>query len=305
MDAGERNAVLDFVNAKDQESRDKVAGIPKSGWVVEVRGYTYHKGEMDFVMKTLLENLRQADYTRRRPGWKPGSPPDWKVFMEWLDKQPDEAKKKILSTAELTRELSPPEPVAVAKIDKGAKGDKKADKIDNAGKPEQVENAEKPVEVPAQFKHLMPALAMEELIHKRIGYLFVYKNKSVPNPEAGKFELIGRSELRELVKGIADGGGGKEKDKGMMQPPGAPGGDQAKGGDAPKANRDAWNPIGEIATAVLGGGGGGNNAFGGGHKEAPPPALGGNLQARTEFVILFVWREPLPVQAAPPAPDGK
>ena len=64
MDQKEKNNLKDFVTAKDAEARSKL-DLPKSGWVIEIRGYTYHKEEMKFVTYTLVENLRKPDYVRK------------------------------------------------------------------------------------------------------------------------------------------------------------------------------------------------------------------------------------------------
>jgi type IV pilus assembly protein PilM len=37
--------------------KDKSAKLPKTGWVVEIRGYTYHWGQKQFVLDTLVDNL--------------------------------------------------------------------------------------------------------------------------------------------------------------------------------------------------------------------------------------------------------
>jgi hypothetical protein len=309
MDNAEKNQIIEFVAAKDQDAKDK-AKLPKTGWVVEVRGYTYHMEEMVFVMLSFLENLRQPEYARK---------PEWKEFKDWLSKQPEDAQKRILSTAELTRELGPPE---LVKLDKSAK----SDKVDKE------EKGEKAVEIPAKFKQLVPALAMDELIRKKLSYLFVYKQKKVLNPEAGKFELIGHSELRDLVKGLDEAGAAGDKKFGFGDMKGQALDGKDKGAaDVAKPSRDGWNPIGEIAVSVFGGGGGGGfgGGFGGGGvgppgvqpgglqkmrdfgpgkvgaKDPPPAAGGGNLQPRTEFVLLFVCSEPLPTQATPAATEDK
>jgi hypothetical protein len=186
---------------------------------------------------------------------------------------------------------------------------------------------------------------MDEVVRQKIGYLFVYADRKVNDPVAGKFELIDQSKLRELVKGIADA---EKKDAGKDAGPGpGQGGGNLGGGNlggnpggaapgaADAAKRDSWSPIGEIAPATLGGGAaapGGNRPFGFGGGQgglgAPPPPKGGkefipkgglgglgqppgaigpekdkkgahpaaglNLQPRTEFIVLFVWREPGP-----------
>ncbi len=79
MDDTEKKQVTEFVLAKDQEAKDKTK-LPKAGWVIEVRGYTYHKDEMPFVMATLVENLRNPDYRRNK---------------NWLLKQPKDVQEQF------------------------------------------------------------------------------------------------------------------------------------------------------------------------------------------------------------------
>jgi hypothetical protein len=104
-------------------------------------------------------------------------------------------------------------------------------------------------------------------------------------------------------------------------PGGGRGGDPAAGGgdEKKKPARETWRPIGEIALSIFGEGGGGAPGFPGrppmdfkpppniippGGK-GPPMMPGGDpkfdpkaqpakeVVARTEFVILFIWREPV------------
>ena len=123
---------------------------------------------------------------------------------------------------------------------------------------------------------------------KRVGSQFIVlttdvingigtKLEKVVNPVAGQFELISTSYLKVLAKGIPDAGA-VEPNRGV--PPEGGAGDQ-------KAGRDGWVPIGDAANGVM------VNA------PAPPPvAPKGPLEViqlapRTEFVIVFIWREPI------------
>jgi type IV pilus assembly protein PilM len=152
---------------------------------------------------------------------------------------------------------------------------------------------------------------MEKDIQKQISHVFLYKFAKIDNPEPGVLETIKTSYLREVLGGNAPGG-----------PPGhvqrQPNPDQQ--GEAPKsaAVNDNWRPLGDIAAASFSGTFG--TAGPAGIRKGPPPApvsaAAGNAPAeagngparprvpRTEFVILFVWREPLPPDqaVAPPAP---
>src|SRR5262249_170516 len=57
MDEADKKRVRELVNAKDAEVPPEKAP-PKKGWVVEIRGYTYHHNGAEFVNKTFLDNLR-------------------------------------------------------------------------------------------------------------------------------------------------------------------------------------------------------------------------------------------------------
>jgi hypothetical protein len=54
-------------NAQEQDllrASDWTKAPERPGWVLEVRGYTYHKGELRFIMETFAENLRTG-----KPRW--------------------------------------------------------------------------------------------------------------------------------------------------------------------------------------------------------------------------------------------
>ncbi len=223
-----------------EESKDK---LPKKGWVVEIRGYTYHHDGQSLVEDTVMENL---------------------------------------------------------------------------GNPEGVGNTLSP--------------DTKKQIKEQMGFLVLYQCEKVHNPEPGVFKFIKSSALPTLLGGGGQAGGVKgfaapRPGEGLAQPGappmegGAPAGGEGAG--TRKASRDAWRPVGDIAAASLGAGGGGLQGLPG-HKGAPgvpmppmkgggdvaPPAIGkgdlpaaGIRQPRTEFIILFVWKEPTG-EAPPPAEEA-
>jgi type IV pilus assembly protein PilM len=281
MDEAEKKRVTDF-NTGDATAKEK---LPKSGWIIEVRGYTYHDDQKRFVQVSFVENLRNPEY-RRNP--------------RWLQAQPKDVQQQIAE--------------------------------------------------------------MQDAIGKQISYVFVYKQDVVKNPEGGKYQLISKSDLRSLVKGTSDGGGGAGASGGLGAPgassggfggagqagSNAPGGGSGSGaadpGAAAGAKRDSWNAVGEEAGRLLGGGSGGGAGgagaggsaglggpagFGSGGAGSKGPnrgpgasgsaglgAPGGGgasgtadrkddvpftgMQPRTEFIVLFVWQEVDP-SAPPPA----
>ena len=157
---------------------------------------------------------------------------------------------------------------------------------------------------------------MKDLVEKRVGFLNLYQRLEVKDPVAGEFRLINRSFLRDLVKGLPP-----EVGPGGLAPPPPP----PPPGAAVKPNRDAWRPIGDTASFVLGAGGG-PGVFAP-PQFFPPPVnpkekdvVAPKVIPRTEFVLVFVWREPITAHAPvglpgqppvvpppppPPPPPGK
>jgi type IV pilus assembly protein PilM len=153
--------------------------------------------------------------------------------------------------------------------------------IENLKRPDLLLNTDgKIIPVP---KHIKLIRNRDE--RDRVGYFNLYKTLEVPNPVAGQYKLIGKSFLKTLIKGIDPP---KAADANAPAVPPNPGqGDQG----APKVNRSTWMPVGEAAASIygdvaLGGLGGGNQ----GNQQGNQPAAGPH---RTEFVVLFVWREPV------------
>ena len=207
-----------FAEAKDPEELKKL-DLPRDGWVVEIRGYTYHENidKLDFVEDTIVENLRNPTHIK--------------------DKE------------------------------------------------------------------------MTDRIKERVSHLLVYKIKQVPVPITGRFEYISRSYLPDLMKSevaVRPGLGMGEPPPpvnlppAVLPPPGAPG----VAGAAAKS-RDAWKPLGDIASSIF-------TVSGKGPQDLPIPqpqilipmdkkakdAALALIVPRTEFVILFVWREPITAQQA-------
>jgi hypothetical protein len=251
MNDEEQKKVTEYAKSAEggTEDAEKRAALPKDGWLVEIRGYTYHKAGKNFVKETIVANLM-------KPNLKP------------------------------ERERAP-----------------------------------------EALKDL------EKRVQERVSFLLMYKNETDDLPEPGKFNVISKSFLSALIRPKAVGGDGKPgfggggANVGALNPMGggkdAPGGGDplAGGGDPAKPNRDTWTPIGEIASSIFGQGGGGFPGAppgdirpGGKGMPMPPmpppnkmpgPPMGGDqgpkaagpapkdVVPRTEFVILFIWREPI------------
>jgi type IV pilus assembly protein PilM len=229
MGTVERNNIIAFVGEQDPEKRSKLPLFEKGmdGWVVEIRGYTYHKLGEKFVLDTIVENLKYP------------------------------------------REL-----------------DEKKDK------------------------------EMIERIKNRVSYIYIYDLTEKVIPGTGQGSKIAKSHLRRLVKGQQEAQGNKGPDgPGKITPPGGKEADPKGGGTEQKANRDGWTPIGETASTILVDAAFGSGQFGKGfaREKAPPIPSGADSKTpaaaqvlpRTEFVLLFVWREPTALPQANAADQKK
>lgn len=66
-DADKKN-VLDYVANAEDDARQKA--LPRAGWVVEIRGYTYHKDGAKFVNNTIVANLSKPTFLENHPAYK-------------------------------------------------------------------------------------------------------------------------------------------------------------------------------------------------------------------------------------------
>ncbi len=162
-----------------------------------------------------------------------------------------------------------------------------------------VENLRNPVTLPGDDEMKKQML---ERIQKNIGYVFLYKDKKVEDPEPGYLHLANQSQLPNVLTASAIPE--TQAPRGGAPTP-VPTPEMAM---APKGN---WAPLGEIARATFGAGGGGGR----GERPTPSPNVRpkGDLsglrgedpndpnkkptevvpkQPRVEFVVLFVWQEP-------------
>jgi type IV pilus assembly protein PilM len=254
---------LEEARVRPLEHYKKVLPKDKDGWVVEVTGYTYHQAKENFITDTLLKNFERFGIVAdAKPAPTPG-------------------------------EVAPP------------KGD------------------DKTPTVAADKDNKMPVV-------NRISHILLFKTFDKKSAEPGNFEIINTSELDTLIaaSSAASGTGGPPGPGGMSTPPGmgGPGGKGGLGGGgdtaAPAApNRSTWVPASSRAGAAggaPGGAPGGAGRFGMGSRGGPaggpaagpaggPAPAGGAAGAatgtntfghvRTEFVILFIWKEATPSDA--------
>ncbi len=222
------NDILPNIRPEEDSKEDKAP--QGKGWVVELRGYTFHQAKSNFIVSSLVENL--AHYGTKRAAAPAG--------------------------------------------DAG-----------NAG------GAAKPAAEGADQK---PSTSEGPVVNN-VSHVLLYTAD-----ERGNGSLLNTSVLAGLVKSAPAAGGDTGGQGAMPSMTGGTGGSPA--GGAPGAGgggkgRDGWTPLGGPA-----GSGGGNPGFGGGSPAPgammPVPATGGAEAAarpqhpRTEFVVLFIWKEPTP-----------
>jgi type IV pilus assembly protein PilM len=252
----------DMVRAA-KDSKD----LPKKGWVIELRGFTYFKpvGEdnerlepRQFLKDTICYNLAAG--------------------KNLADKVKYEA---LLKTEKEKKELTADEK-------------KKYDAL----KAKEAESKEFTAEEKQEFERLKKketenkALTSKqklwklryETIWQKPKFVVLFKYAAVDNPTPGTFRWINNTLLKPLIEGEDK----KDGEKGNM-PTGGPtksnnATTSAEGEEAkPKVDRSGWKPVGEFTAPT----------YVGGKEAAGTEKKGkGNLQ-RFEFAIFFVWEEPL------------
>jgi type IV pilus assembly protein PilM len=255
----------DYYNNLDQQGKlrdmyelDKGAPAPDGpGWVVELRGYTFHQAKQQFVIDALVGNLA----THRREVNKEGTPAAAGGAPAPVAAPPKPG-------------AAPPPAPAAASAPAGAK--------------------------PAATI----ATGNADPILNRVTHVVLYQYEPVADPVPGQFKLINTSMVRSLL-GSAAGGGA---------PGGGPGAMGAGGpGGAGGPNFGSWQALGSSVTAGSGGPGGGPGSYvpsaamrapipsaapgkpGVPGGEAPGKTLeASKRQARTEFIVMLIWREPTP-----------
>jgi type IV pilus assembly protein PilM len=241
------------------------------GWLVELRGYTYHGKGRPLVKEALLQNLATKGKKMTVPGEAPA------------DATPPADAKAAPGKAESG----------------GAKGGTPA-------KPGPAPEAKDP----AKDKAREMAEAWNKIIDGKVSHVVLCRYREVPNPEFGKFVIVDRSELDALTSGSSGGGGGTAAGGATGLPSGGGGGGDGGAGKA-------WQPLikGSTSGGSSGSPGGGGMPGGGGApggmsgmdsmaKSGPganKPGTSGDESkgpkrgpSRTEFVVLFFWKEPTP-----------
>jgi type IV pilus assembly protein PilM len=157
---------------------------------------------------------------------------------------------------------------------------------------------------PAGVKQSDEEKQLEDAVLNQTSYMFLLVAKDVENPIPGQFQYIRHSALPGLVAAFDKDHPGAGD---VVRKAGGGGENQPAPADAPglrKKDRGMWRPIGEIASSVHGGGAG-PAGFGRPGREpmfVPPMPAGDKdkkgvvavpKQKRYEFVVLFLWKEPM------------
>ena len=212
-------------------------------------------------------------YFRKLMNDKPyaGLTTDERGYIDALLKEPEEAKRKMMKDIPQEGWL-----VEVRGYTYHHKGYPFVEEtlIENLRNPGNVRDPTLPKEMQDQIKQVQDQI--------KVSFLNIYKQEAVKNPAPGQFKLISQSWLRQLVKGDPAPG-----QPGVVgQPPPVLGQPNPNA----KPSRDPWKAIGEAASATIDGSGAAA-AVGAPPppetKGAPPPV------ERTEFVLVFIWQEPL------------
>ena len=215
------------------------------GWVIELRGYTFHKDKTTFVVDALLNRIAQKAKEKKTP---------WPLVGD---------------AGKTAADAAPPAP-----------------------------GAPQPGQTPQSGEEAAPT-------GPPISHVVLFQKSTKPAADTSNFELIRATKLDGLVGGAATGGtqtgsqtppgvGGKAGGPGGVMPMGAPGGKMTPGPGGPGGGgTGSWKPL--TAETVTG------------TTAAPSKETTETPHRRTEFVILFIWREPSPSEELLPkkkAPEG-
>jgi type IV pilus assembly protein PilM len=227
----------------------------EKGWVIELRGYTFHEGRTRFVIDALLERIAREGIgmAKKQPGWPLAAG----------------------STKPAEEEATKPAPGTAPQGQPGQEGE---DKL--AGRP--------------------------------ISHVVLYQASTLPADDASNFEVIGTTKLDTVIGGS---GPGVRPGPGTGTGPGGPAPASGPVTPPPPGGKGMVPPSGTPGGAVPGRGGAQTE----GGKPLTSEQVGGGAartsgdkanprHRRTEFVILFIWREPSPSEellTKKQAPEGE
>jgi type IV pilus assembly protein PilM len=263
---------------------DTPVKLPKSGWVVGIRGSTYHEDGWKFVLNTLVENLAKPeqvgnDYDKQAKDLE-AQVKKIRERLEALDKQLGQGEDKDKTDSKEAGKTDDKEAGKGEDKEKAKADDKEAGKGEDKDKALPKLDAKQRATLVAQKKLVEQELKEKELLWKnademkkgvrdKISFLFLYRSDTVTTPEGGG---LAQTSVLPALLGDAAGGGqggpgspvaaGKTPAAGKMSPGGGGSGGVSMKQDAGDADagpktpsRSGWTPLGEIAAAAMAGGG--------------------------------------------------
>jgi type IV pilus assembly protein PilM len=244
------------------------------GWIIEIQGYTFHHKGPQFVRDTLMENLAAKGISIDAKSAAPTTP-------------------AAPASPVLPKPAAPPAASSIAPIPAAPGGIAPIPGAAAPGKDAGPNERDIPPTGP---------------ILNRIGHVLLFKFPFKPTNDMSNFEVLGQNYLIDLAKaspvtaqtGPGGFGGGPTAKTTDFGGGGFPGG----GLGAAATPRDTWFPLGSFAAGSTQGG-----PMGGGAMRAPErgpmgtaggtvPAETGPAHQRTEFIVLFIWKEPTPSAVA-------
>src|SRR5262249_43471038 len=129
----------------------KLGAVPDRGWVVEIRGYTYHRDRYKFVMETLVKPLARRSAAKQ------------------VEKTGKEAEKKPAAAPAQTKDKKD-------RSDKDKKEKDKNDKDADKKESEEAKEQDQSVRIPT-YEEMFP-----KVISERISHITVYASSFNPDP---------------------------------------------------------------------------------------------------------------------------
>ncbi|MBI1915635.1 MAG: type IV pilus assembly protein PilM [Planctomycetes bacterium] len=202
--------------------KDNVPGENEKGWIIELRGYTYHEDQTNFVLNVLLDHIAWVGAQKKAP-WPLGASPS--------------GIEQAASPASPAKSGQPP-----------GEADQKARVISHV---------------------VLVKVTRREVADASLPY------EDIDSPNLEKLKLLAAS--ASSSKG--GGGGSQPAGGGGSQMPGGSGGMGMGGG---KGQTTSWTALGSETIGPPGG-----------DQKKKEDTQSTNLPyKRTEFVVLFIWREP-------------
>jgi type IV pilus assembly protein PilM len=250
------------------------------GWVIELRGYTFHHKGRVFIMETLLENLARYGIPPADAAPAEAPKPDKATTPVAGDKGPAGPPGKDSAAPKGSEKAATAPGGASAPAPAGTKGGNPPPPPGGAKTTPPVSPAAPPAPVPAA-PGTQPAkpgeLPDKGPVLNRVSHVVLLATSGAETSSTNTFQLITGGKL----SGLATNKGAPAAPAGQpgQTAPNMPGmQERIQGGPG---GGDGWSPLVSLNPS---GSSSGNPASKGAEK----------LHHRTEFIVLFIWKEPTP-----------